>query len=121
MEPQSVRSLREFERRANRRYDLRLPLQYRVSQRGSPSRAGNGMTCDVSTTGIAFRCRRPLPVGAHIEMTVTWPAKNADTFPIELLLTGFVLRSDGGRSAVRVTSRKFRIDALPAAPFRASA
>jgi hypothetical protein len=115
------RNVREMERRVNRRYDLRLPLHYRVSQRGLPPRAGSGMSCDLSTSGIGFRCRRPLPVGAHIEMTIAWPAKYAEMYPMDLVITGFVVRSDAGRTAVRVTSRKFRTDALAAAPYRASA
>jgi hypothetical protein len=54
-------------------------------------------------------------------MIVAWPARHAETFPIELVLTGFVVRSDSGRIAARITSRKFRTEAMPAAPFRASA
>jgi len=108
------------DRRINRRYDIRLPLHYRVSQKGLPARSGTGMTCDLSTGGIGFRCRKPLPLGAHIEMTVAWPAKYAETYPIDLIVTGFVVRSDAGRTAVRMTSRKFRTDSLEA-PYRASA
>jgi c-di-GMP-binding flagellar brake protein YcgR len=115
------RNVREIERRINRRYDLRLPLHYRVSQRGLPPRAGSGMSCDLSTTGIAFRCRRPLPVGAHVEMIIAWPAKYDEVHPMDLVITGFVVRSDAGRTAVRVTSRKFRTDMVTAAPYRVSA
>jgi hypothetical protein len=80
------------------------------------------MTCDLSTGGIGFRCRKPLPVGSHIEITVAWPAKYAETYPIDLVITGFVVRSDSGRTAVRMTSRKFRTDTVAAtAPYRATA
>ena len=79
------------------------------------------MSCDLSTSGIGFRCRRPLPVGAHIEMTIAWPAKYAEIYPIDLVVTGFVVRSDAGRTAVRVTSRKLRTDTVTATPYRASA
>jgi PilZ domain len=116
-----VRNVREIDRRMSRRYDLRLPLHYRVAQKGLPPRSGSGMTCDLSTSGISFRCRRPLPVGAHIEMTIAWPARYADTYPIDLIVTGFVVRSDSGRTAVRMTSRRFRTENERAAPYRASA
>lgn len=115
------RNVREIEHRVNRRYDLRLPLHYRVSQKGQPPRSGSGMTCDLSTGGIGFRCRRPLPVGAHIEITIAWPARYAEMYPMDLVITGFVVRSDAGRTAVRMTSRKFKTDAISAAPYRASA
>lgn len=110
-----------LERRLNRRYEIRMALHYRVSQKGLPPRSGTGLTCDLSTNGIAFRCRHPLPVGAHVEMRVAWPAKYADTHPIDLVITGFVVRSDASRTAVRVTSRKLRADLAAAAPYRASA
>jgi hypothetical protein len=102
------------ERRLNRRFHLRLPVHYRLSLKGEPSRAGSGLTCDISTTGINFRSRRPLPVGAHIEVVVTWPAHYDDIYPIDLQITGFVVRSDNGRTAVRITSHKFRIGSAPA-------
>jgi hypothetical protein len=109
------------ERRATRRYDLHFPLHYRVSQKGALVRFGTGMTYELSATGLSFRCRKPLPVGAHIEIMVDWPAKYGDIYPIALQITGFILRSDGSRTAVRLTSRKFRVDAASAEPVRASA
>jgi c-di-GMP-binding flagellar brake protein YcgR len=116
-----LRDVREIERRINRRYDLRLPLHYRVSQKGQAARSGSGMTCDLSTGGISFRCRRPLPVGAHVEMTIAWPAKYAEAYAMDLVITGFVVRSDAGRTAVRMTSRRFRTDSFAAPSYRASA
>ena len=109
------------DRRVNRRYDIRLPLHYRVSIKGEPSRSGSGMTIDMSTCGISFRSRKPLPIGAHVEVVVDWPAKYSDVYPIDLQITGFVVRSDSGRSAVRMTSRKFRVAVTPAEPIRATA
>lgn len=97
------------ERRAARRYELHLPLHYRVSQKGESSKWGSGTTREMSTTGLSFRTRKPLPIGAHIEMIVDWPAKYDDQ-PVDLQLTGFIVRSDPGRTAVRVTSRRFRIN-----------
>ncbi|MGO9262478.1 MAG: PilZ domain-containing protein [Bryobacteraceae bacterium] len=95
--------------RANRRYELRLALHYRVSVKGAAPRAGSGTTCDISTSGLSFRCRRILPVGVHIEILIDWPAKHREIDPIALQVTGFIVRSDGNRTAVRMTSRKFKL------------
>ena len=65
---------------------------------------------DISTSGLSFRTRKPLPVGSHIELVVEWPAKYGDQQTIDLQLTGFIVRSDSGRTAVRITSHRFRID-----------
>ena len=109
------------DRRQNRRYELRLPLHYQVAEKGAVSRSGSGNTCDLSSNGLSFRCRRPLPVGAHIEMGVEWPSKYGDLYPIELQVTGFIVRSVGGKIGVRVTSRKFRVDSAVEQPYRATA
>jgi len=114
-------TLTTTDRRTNRRYELRLPIHYRVAEKGAAASTGSGTTCDLSSTGLSFRCRRALPVGAHIEMTVEWPSKYGDLYPIELLVTGFIVRSIGGRIGVRVASRKFRVDSVLEQPYRATA
>jgi PilZ domain len=109
------------ERRLNQRYDVHLPIHYRVSQKGATSRWGTGMTSDISSNGVSFRCRRPLPVGAHVEMIIDWPARHDGAYPIDLQATGFVVRSSATRAAVRITSRRFRIELSPAQPMGATA
>ena len=109
------------DRRDNRRYEIRLPLHYCVSQKGAMPRSGSGTTCDLSTGGLSFRCRRTLPVGTHIEMSVEWPPRFGDIYPIDLVMTGFIVRSTGGRTAVRVASRKFRVSAEAAVTYQATA
>lgn len=109
------------ERRADPRYGLRLPLHYRIAQRGQPVISEAGLTLDISIHGISFRCRKPLPLGVHIEVSVDWPARYADIYPIDLLGTGFVVRSDRGRAAMRMTSHRLRIATCPAESVRASA
>jgi hypothetical protein len=109
------------ERRLNQRYSIHLPIHFRVSQKGATSRWGTGVTCDISSNGVSFRCRRPLPVGAHVEMIVDWPARYDENHPIDLQATGFVVRSTATRAAVRMTSRRFRIELEQAQPMGATA
>jgi len=101
---------RARERRSAHRYELHLPVHFRISQKGTAARWGAGVLRDMSTGGLSFRTRKPVPVGSHIEVIVDWPARYAETHPVALQVTGFVLRSDSGRTAVRVTSHRFRID-----------
>jgi hypothetical protein len=110
-----------IERRSNTRYEMRLPLRYRVSRKGEATYIGTGLTQDLSIHGIAFRCRKSLPVGAHVELLVDWPARYGDVHPIEFQVTGFVLRSNNGRTAIRMTSHRLRVSELTAEPVRASA
>jgi hypothetical protein len=96
------------DRRSVNRYDIHLPVHYRVTQRGYVPLAGTGTTREMSSSGLSFRCRRSLPLGGHVELVIDWPARGENTGPLELVLTGIIIRSDGGRSAVRVTSKRFR-------------
>src|SRR5262245_56258257 len=103
----------------SRRYDVHLPVHYRVSLRGLTSIAGTGTTREMSSSSLSFRCRRPLPVGGHIEVAIDWPARAEEMTPMELVVTGVIIRSDGGRTAVQIASTRFRSNAT--VPFRATA
>ena len=107
------------DRRTNHRYELHLPVQYRVTQRGFLPLTGAGTTREMSSSGLSFRCRRPLPAGGHIELSIEWPARAEAEKPMELVITGIIIRSDGGRTPVRLTSKRFRTN--PAEDFRATA
>lgn len=95
------------ERRKSPRFDLRLTLRYRLSQKDGESRWNTGITRDMSKDGVGFKARKPLPVGAHIELRIDWPALYDAQYPIDLQATGFVIRSDSQRTAVRISSHRF--------------
>jgi hypothetical protein len=94
------------ERRRGRRYEVSLGVQYAVSQGGESARSDVGTTVDMSTSGVSFRCHRVLPVGAHIQLVLDWPALHEGTHSIELHANGFVVRSDKSCTAVRLTWHK---------------
>ena len=73
------------------------------------SRWGNGTIHDISSSGISFRTRRPLPVGGHVELIIDWPATHDDRYPITLHATGFVVRRSGNKIAVQIPSPRFVI------------
>ena len=104
------------ERRLNRRYKIGLAIQFRVSEDRNLSRWRTGRTCDMSTGGVIFRCGRPLPVNAHIEMVIHWPAKHDNRYPICLRAAGHVVRSHGRMMAVRMTFCRMFIETATSPP-----
>jgi PilZ domain len=99
------------ERRESPRFDLRLTLRYRLSQKGEgEDRWQTGVTRDMSKNGVGFKARRPLPVGCHIELRIDWPARYNADYPVDLQATGFVIRSDQHRTAVRISSHRFLVN-----------
>ena len=97
-----------IESRAKRRFELDLTVHFRLSLKGSTSRWGVGTIQNMSSSGISLRCRRPLPVGGHLELIVDWPAHQDGEYPIHLHATGFVVRSSGSKTALRISSHHFR-------------
>ncbi len=96
------------ERRESPRFDLRLTLRYRLSLKGgAEDRWQTGVTRDISKDGVGFKTRRPLPVGSHIELRIDWPARFEGEYPVDLQATGFVIRSDQNRTAVKISSHRF--------------
>jgi len=108
------------ERRQTQRFDLHLPIHYRISHRGETSRWATGVTCDIGSAGVTFRCRKALPIGAHVEMTIEWPARHEE-LPVDLLTTGIVVRSSSTKAAVNMTSYRFRTDLQNSEPMAAIA
>ena len=60
-------------------------------------------------------------MGAHIELSIEWPALYGDGLAMELQVTGFVIRAEGNRVGVRVNSHRFRLLPDVDEPYRATA
>ena len=75
-----------------------------------------GRTCDMSNTGVSFRCPHSLPPGAHLEMVIDWPSKQGSIHPIFLRAAGHVLRSRDGEVAVWMTSSRLVVEKAPSTP-----
>ncbi len=105
---------------SNRRFNLHLPVHFRVSQKGETSRWATGITCEISSNELTLRCRKPLPIGAHIEMAIEWPARQSEA-PMELIATGFVVRSSASKASVTMTAHRFRTDLRREEPMSAIA
>jgi hypothetical protein len=105
----------QFERRGKRRYVLAHTIRFRLSAKRPTSRWAIGTIQDMSSSGISFRCRRPLPLGGHLELIVDWPAPLDDQRLVSLHASGFVVRSSRTKTAVSITSHRFHIVDWPAA------
>jgi hypothetical protein len=97
------------ERRIGRRYGLHLDLQYRlIRPQQVPSYLNSGKTVDLSSAGIAFETNEALPVGAHVELSISWPVLLNQDHPLKLVISGSVIRSHATLTAVRMERYEFR-------------
>lgn len=101
------------ERRSDRRYDLRLELRWKLIRRRRILEAGQGNTVDFSSGGVLFESDRAMPVGLNVELSIAWPVLLHNVAQLQLVVSGKVVRSQGRRTAIRMTQHEFRTLAQP--------
>lgn len=95
------------DRRANRRYDIRLQVHYRLLRGSRVLYEGRGTTINMSRGGVTFETGRFLPSGLSIQMWIDWPILLRGCERTLLRVTGRILRCDGDTVAVRTTWHEF--------------
>jgi hypothetical protein len=88
------------ERRAMRRFDMRLPAAIRVSENISDSVITE--TLNVSARGVFFYLDRVIPEGSPIEVTLTFPPHITLTEPVRVRFTARVIRVESPLPAARI-------------------
>ena len=101
------------DRRDDRRYGITLDLRWKLVRRRKVLDTGVGSTVDLSSGGVLFDAGRPLPVGLNVELAIAWPVLLHNIAPMQLVVTGRIVRSDGERTAVMVNQHEFRTTGVP--------
>jgi hypothetical protein len=96
------------DRRSDRRYDITLELRWKLIRRRRVLDTGTGTTLDLSSGGILFESERQLPAGGSIELSISWPVLLHNVAPLQLVVTGRVVRASGRRAAIRMVQHEFR-------------
>jgi hypothetical protein len=86
--------VQQAEKRATRRFALRLPVSVSYGSEGVTSLAAQ--TRDVSARGICFYLDAPMTTGSSIEFTLTLPPEITLTESIRVRCKGKVVRVDDG-------------------------
>ncbi len=102
------------DRRSDRRYDLKLDLRWKLIRRQRVLDSGSGISIDLSSGGILFDAGRPLPCGFNVELSVAWPVLLRDIAPLQLIVSGRIMRAFGTRVAIQMVQHEFRTVAQPA-------
>ncbi|HLK67418.1 MAG TPA: PilZ domain-containing protein [Bryobacteraceae bacterium] len=102
------------DRRVDTRYQLHLELKWKLIRRRKIQDTGVGHTIDLSSGGILFDATRPLPEGLNVELSIAWPVLLHNVAPMQLVVCGRLVRSNGAYAAVRITQHEFRTAGIPA-------
>jgi hypothetical protein len=88
---------------------LCLEFRYRVlSADGRPGRCGTGRTSDISSTGVHVSTVRRLPLGKGVELSISWPLLLDGQCPLNLVVTGTVVRAEDTCAAIRIYRYKYK-------------
>jgi hypothetical protein len=96
------------ERRGAKRYGMHLQLRWKLIRRRREIDAGTGRTVDVSSAGILFETGSDLGIGLNVEMSIAWPALLHNVKPMQLFITGRIVRAGHGWAALRTVTHEFR-------------
>jgi hypothetical protein len=117
---QKLKAGQENERRGKFRFPMRRELRYKLLKDGATAESGSGETVDMGSNGVGFSINRELPVGAFIELSISWPVLLDQSCPMRLNVFGRVVRNDGGMCACTIDKYEFRTQsrAFQPAPIR---
>jgi hypothetical protein len=100
------------DRRAARRYDIRLNVKWKLIRRRKTLDAGEGWTLNLSSGGMQIETGKPLPVGFQLNLSISWPVLLHNVSPLQLTVSGHIARSEGGLTAIRISTHEFRTVAV---------
>lgn len=96
------------DRRYDRRYEIALDVRWKLVRRRKVLDSGIGATIDISSGGILFEAGRHLPVGLNVELSISWPALLHNVAPMQLVVSGRIVRTHGSRTAIHMSQHEFR-------------
>ncbi len=99
------------ERRRKTRFPMRRELRYKWVKQGIGAEAGHGETVDIASGGVSFATERPVPAGAYVELSISWPVLLDHSCPMRLNVFGRVIRAEAGRCACTIEKYEFRTQA----------
>ena len=102
------------DRRQDRRYALHLDCRWKLIRRRRVLDSGTGNTIDLSSGGVQFDAGRHLPEGLNVELSIHWPVLLHNVAPLQLVVSGRIVRARGRMIAVRSIQHEFRTIGVPA-------
>lgn len=102
------------DRRRDRRYGIHLDLRWKLIRRRRVLDSGVGHTIDLSSGGILFNPGRQLPIGLNVELAIAWPVLLRNVAPMQLIVSGRIVRCSQNRTALVMVQHEFRTSGLSA-------
>lgn len=95
----------ERERRVHCRYPIGLQCEYTLPNR---VKARDGRTLNISAGGVLVESTAAWPASDRIDLAIDWPYLSDKSCPLQLHISGKIVRVDGTRLAVSAERQEFR-------------
>ena len=89
-------------------FPLNLDVRYTVGGRRPPVDTGSGRTIDMSSSSLNFVADKPLSIGQKLDVSMDWPALLDGVTGLQLIVWGWVVRTSGTITALRIERYEFR-------------
>ena len=98
------------ERRRSDRFAIEREVRYcaATTRNKGIDEQGGGKTLNMSSKGILFEASQPQLAGRRLQVSVNWPAQLNNNCPLQLVVKGMVVRSDGNFVAIEILQSEFR-------------
>jgi hypothetical protein len=100
-----------IERRTKSRFPIHREFRYKILEDDTMEAAGGGETLDISSSGVSLYVEDQLPLGAFIEVSISWPVMLGESCAMRLIVFGRVVRSEGRIAACTIDKYEFRTQA----------
>jgi|HubBroStandDraft_6_1064221.scaffolds.fasta_scaffold565006_2 hypothetical protein len=107
------------ERRSRVRFPLELRVRYRTLGRGEPI-TGEGWVVNVSSGGVLVAYRDEIRAGTPMELNIEWPSRLDGRVPLQLVMSGRVVRCELSGLAVALSRYSFRTTRTTVTPIDAT-
>jgi hypothetical protein len=95
------------DRRGSSRTEAELPVRFVWDDRGT-SHISHGVTAQIGRRGVLLYTNDPPPLQAAVDLYIEWPYLLQGICPLELVMSGRVLRLDGVAVVVVTHRYQFR-------------
>src|ERR1035438_5896291 len=102
------------DRRTSRRFPLRLAVRFRRTESRFSSSWTAGESVNISSDGLLVTAPEAVKPGQTVEAVIAWPVLLDQRIPLKLVITGSIVRSSGGHTAIRFRKYQFRTCQTPA-------
>ena len=93
---------------SGRRFPICAHVEYHLPESHGVLSSGVGRTIYLSSSSVQIETEHGLPIGAMVELAVTWPARLDNDVLLKLQIMGRTIRVEGMHTTINIARYEFR-------------